>query len=518
MFYDERGGAHLYPPPKYSPMSEHSTHLRFMRELRALLRAPYAFLHIETHEEARAVDLVKRLASRDNRPVWEWSITRGFGGESPTTDLRQALIQVEKIDEAGIFIFKDAADFLDDALMRRHLRETESHCAKTSKTLVFVGPTPIRHPEFAKDLTPLSLPLPDRTVIRRQYEAVFPPEKFPSLPQESLIGGAMGLTQREAHRAFHRVRHQLLEAQKRGEEFDVEEAMLSEKQRLVGRSEVLEFHPLEDGLDSVGGLDSLKEWLQRRNKAFSDEARRYGLPAPKGLLLIGVQGCGKSLTAKVVGRYWGLPLLRLDMGRVFDGQRAPEEALRAALKTCDALAPCVLWMDEIEKGFATGSNDDGRASRVLGSLLTWQQEKQTPVFVVATANDVQALPPELLRKGRFDEIFFVDLPQSHEREEILGIHLRRRGIELDDEGISEVAEKCEYFSGAELEQVVVSAMYAAFADDREMDREDLLYAARDTVPLYRTYEEMIKGLREWAHERARPASRQRRVIDFFGRG
>ncbi len=497
------------PPTDYSP------HMAFMRELRSLLKAPYALIHIETHEEARAVDLLKRLAARQDRPLWEWSITRGFGDEAGG-DFMAALPQVEAIDEPGVFIFKDATDQLDDPVVRRRLRETEAHCAKASKTLIFVGPRPIDYPDFAKDLTPLSLPLPDRIVITRQYEAVFPPDKFPDLPHDNLIGGAMGLTQREAHRAFHRVRHQLLEARKAGEDFDVEEAILHEKQRMVGRSKVLEFHPLDAGLDSVGGLDALKEWLKKRSRAFSEEARQYGLPAPKGLLLIGVQGCGKSLTAKVVGRHWGLPLLRLDMGRVFDGQRSPEEALRSALKTCDALAPCVLWMDEIEKGFATGKSDDGRATRVLGSLLTWQQEKKTPVFVVATANDVTSLPPELLRKGRFDEIFFVDLPQIHERHEILKIHLEKRDIHLDDQTIAELAEKSEHFSGAELEQVVVSAMYAAFADDRRLDRDDLLFAIRDTVPLYRTYEEMIKGLREWAHERARSASRQRRVIDFFG--
>ena len=498
---------------------DYSPHLRFMRELRSLLRAPYALVHIETHEEARAVDLIKRLAARDDRPVWEWSITRGFGDDHSSGDLMEALPHVETIGEPGIFIFKDAARLLDDPVVRRRLRETEAHCASNSKTIVFVGPTPIDYPEFSKDLTSLSLPLPDRTIIRRQYEAVFPPQKFSQLPHESLIGGAMGLTQREAHRAFHRVRHQLVEARNNNEQFDVEEAMLHEKQRLVGRSKVLEFHPLADGMDSVGGLDALKDWLQRRKKAFSEEARDYGLPAPKGLLLIGVQGCGKSLTAKVVGRHWGLPLLRLDMGTVFDGQRSPEEALRAALKTSDALAPCVLWMDEIEKGFATGSSGgDGRAARVLGSLLTWQQEKQTPVFVVATANDVTALPPELLRKGRFDEIFFVDLPQPHEREEILRIHLEKRDLDVDADTLEELVEQCEYFSGAELEQVVVSAMYAAFAEQRELTGDDLMYAARDTVPLYRTYEEMIKGLREWAHERARPASRRRKVVDFFERG
>lgn len=496
--------------------AEHSPHLAFMRELRSLLKAPYALIHIETHEEARAVDLLQRLAAHQQRPVWEWSITNGFGDDDHA-DLMTALPAVEAIDKPGIFIFKDATDDLEAPRLRRRLREAEAHCARTGKTLIFIGPRPIDYPEFAKDLTPLSLPLPDRQVIARQYDAVFPADKFGVLPKNSLIGGAMGLTQREAHRAFHRVRHQLVEAHQAGEDFDVEAAILQEKQRMVGRSKVLEFHALDAGLDSVGGLDSLKDWLIKRRKAFGEEARQFGLPAPKGLLLIGVQGCGKSLTAKVVGRHWGLPLLRLDMGRVFDGQRSPEESLRAALKTCDALAPCVLWMDEIEKGFATGQRDDGRATRVLGSLLTWQQEKQTPVFVVATANEVKSLPPELLRKGRFDEIFFVDLPQLHERMEILQIHLGRRQITIADEELAELAEKSEHFSGAELEQVVISAMYAAFADDRDVDADDLRFAIRDTVPLYRTYEEMIKGLREWAHERARPASRQRRVIDFFNR-
>lgn len=497
-----------------------SPHLRFMRDLSSLLRAPYALLHIETHEEARAIDLIKRLAAREERPVWEWSITTGFRGAGApgapeAADLASALDLAEAESGRGIFIFKDAAPVLSDPWMRRRLREAEALCSTQGKTLIFIGPTSIDHPDFAKDLTPLSLPLPDREIITRQYQAVFPPERYPGLPHERLIDGALGLTQREAHRAFLRVRAHLHEAAQAGVDFDIERAILQEKQRLVGRSDVLEFHPLSQGLESVGGLDALKDWLNTRQQAFSEEARAYGLPPPKGLLLIGVQGCGKSLTAKVVGRHWGLPLLRLDMGRVFDGQRAPEEALRNALKTCDALAPCVLWMDEIEKGFATGSGDDGRSSRVLGTLLTWQQEKESAVFVVATANQVEALPPEMLRKGRFDEIFFVDLPQEHEREEILRIHLRARNRSVSEQVIQEVAAACEYFSGAELEEVVVAAMYAAFAQGRELDGEDLLYAARDTVPLYRTYEESIKGLREWAHERARHASRQRKVLDFF---
>ncbi len=492
-----------------------SPHARFVGELRALLRAPYALIHVETHEEGRALEILQSLATEDQRSLWQWSITRGFDGAA-APDFAVALTRVESTDDRGIFVFKDAASHLEDPLLRRRLREAEAHCAGHGKTLVFVGPQRIDHRDFDKDLTPLSMPLPDRGIIGAELDRVFPPADFPDLPRENLVGGAMGLSLREAHRAFHRVRRQLEDTARDGEDFDVEAAILREKQRLVGRSEVLEFHPLSAGLDSVGGLDNLKDWLKKRRQAFSQEARSFGLPAPKGLLLIGVQGCGKSLTAKVVGRHWGLPLLRLDMGRVFDGQRSPEEALRAALKTCDALAPCVLWIDEIEKGFATGSGDDGRAARVLGTLLTWQQEKDSAVFVVATANQVSALPPEMLRKGRFDEIFFVDLPQIHEREEILRIHLESRDHRVPPEVIGEVAATCEYFSGAELEQVVIAAMYAAFAEQRDMDADDLRFAARDTVPLYRTYEEAIKELREWAHERARPASRQRRVLDFFG--
>ncbi|MBA2664433.1 MAG: AAA family ATPase [Bradymonadaceae bacterium] len=487
--------------------------VRFARELRALLRAPYALIHLETHEEERALELICQIGTREKRPVWDWSVTSGFGDE-PAGDLDQAFAQIAATVECGIFVFKDANALLDNVVLRRRLRELESLCARTGKALIFLGPTALNYPEFAKELTRVVMPLPDRDIIGKQCLAVFEPEHFPEIDREDLVSGAMGLTQREAQRAFVRVRGQLEEARARNVALDVQASILQEKQRLIGQSEVLEFHPLSEGMEDVGGLSALKGWLGERSRAFSQEARAYGLPAPKGLLLIGVQGCGKSLTAKVVGRFWGLPLLRLDMGAVFDGSRAPEEALRHALKTCDALAPCVLWMDEIEKGFAA-SGEEGRSARVLGSLLTWQQEKTTPVFVVATANRVDALPPELLRKGRFDEIFFIDLPDVHERKDILRIHLERRGRRLAETLLDEISARCEYFSGAELEQVVVSAMYTAFADGREIENDDLIYATQETIPLYRTYEEQIKALREWAHGRARPASRERKMLDFF---
>ena len=488
----------------------------FSAQLRALLRAPYALLHIQTHEELRAVDLIHRIAQADKRPVWEWSSTQGFGPESGTLrgDLREALEQIIDSEHDGIFVFKDANIELDDPILRRRVKEIEVICASRHKSLVFIGPKPLKYVDLQKSLTTLVMPLPNRSVLQHTAQSVF--QNSLDTPRlESVVSGAMGLTQREAWRAFHRVAQQRAEAHRFNKPYDLESSILEEKQRIIGENDALEFQPLKEGINDVGGLNNLKKWLSERQSAFTEEARTFGLPAPKGLLLVGVQGCGKSLTAKAVGKYWGLPLLRLDLGRVFEGRRSPEETLREALHTSQALAPCVLWIDEIEKGFAQDS--DGRATRVLGGLLTWLQEKSDPVFMVATANQVDALPPELLRKGRFDEIFFVDLPDIHDRKEILKIHLQRRKRQLGDEAIEDLASRCEYFSGAEIEQVVISALYMAFAAKRDVTPEDFVEATRELVPLYKTYEEQIKALRDWANNRARPAASKRRVLDMFNR-
>ncbi len=393
-----------------------SSHAQFLRELRSLLRAPYALIHLQTFEEDRALSIVRQLAQADERPVLTWSALTGFDGEPSSGAIDDALEAIASEVSPAIFVLLDVHEMLDDAQVRRRLREMEGHCAAAHKTIVLLGPHSIEPRELKKDLAHIALPLPGREVIQRECDIVFPAQQFPYVDRVALVSGAMGLTSREAFRAFHRVRQQFEEALERNQPFDLEQSILREKQRLIGASEILEFFPLDQGLGDVGGLDSLKRWLAERKRAFSEDAKTYGLPAPKGLLLIGVQGCGKSLTAKAVARHWGLPLLRLDLGVIFDGKRSPEDALRQAIRTSEAIAPCVLWMDEIEKGF--GGDSDGRSQRVLGSLLTWQQEKTAPVFLVATANDVAALPPEMLRKGRFDEIFFVDLPDVHERQEI----------------------------------------------------------------------------------------------------
>lgn len=487
------------------------THAKFIRELRALLRSPYAFIHLDTFEEERALQVLREMA--DERPVREWSAVTGFDGQPSSGDILQALGVIEGSQMASIFVLKDVAELINAPMAMRRLREMETACAAFGKTVIFLGPQRVQAPDLMKDVTRVVMPLPGRDELRQECLSVFSGNLDPETA-EILVSGATGLTVREAHRAYHRVKLQHREATERNQPFDLEKSILREKQQLVASSDVLEFFPLELGLGDVGGLDDLKGWLNERKRAFGADARAFGLPHPRGLLLIGVQGCGKSLTSKVIARHWGLPLLRMDLGAIFEGRRTPEEALRFALQTCDAIAPCVLWLDEIEKGFM--DTGEGGTARVLGSLLTWQQEKKTPVFLVATANQVEVLPPELLRKGRFDEIFFVDLPEPHERVEILRIHLTRRGRFFPDATLEALAQRTEYFSGAELEQVVVAGMYTAFAQDRDLTPEDMEYAIKETVPLYRTYEENIKGLRQWAEGRARRASRRRKVIDFFG--
>jgi SpoVK/Ycf46/Vps4 family AAA+-type ATPase len=274
---------------------------------------------------------------------------------------------------------------------------------------------------------------------------------------------------------------------------------------------LLEYYAPDSILKDVGGLELLKAWLARREKSFTDDARKFGIPAPKGILLLGVQGCGKSLTAKAVGAQWNLPLLKLDVGRIFGslvGQS--EENIRKAIKVAESVAPCILWADELEKGFAgmsgSGVSDSGTTARVFSTFLTWMQEKTAPVFLIATANDVTALPPEMLRKGRFDEIFFVDLPDGAEREEIFRIHLAKRHRDVSKFKLKALADATDGFSGAEIEQVVVGALYIAYDAGRELAQKDILSEAKSVVPLSVMMHEDIEELRTWAEMRTRPAS------------
>jgi SpoVK/Ycf46/Vps4 family AAA+-type ATPase len=299
---------------------------------------------------------------------------------------------------------------------------------------------------------------------------------------------------------------------------DVVPLVLSEKQQTIRQTQILEFYPATEAISDIGGLDNLKDWLVRRGGAFSEKARQYGLPNPRGLLLVGIQGTGKSLTAKAIAHHWNLPLLRLDVGRLFAGLVGESESrTRQTIELAEALAPCILWIDEIDKAFAGigSSGDAGTTSRVFGTFVTWMAEKTSPVFVVATANDIQQLPPEILRKGRFDEIFFVGLPDDRERREIFAVHLKRvRPQDLQRYNLDRLAYETPDFSGAEIEQAIVEAMHLGFSQNRDFTTDDIVEAASQIVPLARTAQERIEGLQRWAAAgKARLASRGQGLLD-----
>jgi len=331
----------------------------------------------------------------------------------------------------------------------------------------------------------------------QQLQTLTPEER------ERVIDAAVGLTANEAENVFAR---SLVERKK----FDVD-IILTEKEQIIRKSGILEYYRQDESMGDVGGLEVLKEWVRKRGHAAGQKAREFGLPAPRGILMLGVQGCGKSLSCKAVAAQLELPLLRLDVGKVFGGfVGQSEENMRRAIRMAESVAPAVLWLDELEKGFAgtqsSGISDGGTTARVFASFVTWLQEKKAAVFVVATANRIEDLPPELLRKGRFDEIFFVDLPQEVERREIFEIHLRKRMRRPEDFRVEELARVTDGFSGAEIEQAIVSALYDAFDGGRDICTEDLLATVRSSVPLSRTMREQIADLREWAATRARNAS------------
>lgn len=325
--------------------------------------------------------------------------------------------------------------------------------------------------------------------------------------KRQLCKTALGLTLQEAENALARA--MVEKGQLTIQELDI---ILEEKRQVIKKTGILEYIKSDLNVDDVGGLENLKRWLLKRNKSWKEEAQKYNIPAPKGVLITGVPGCGKSLTAKAISAMWQLPLLRLDIGKIFSGLvGSSEENMRKAIRTAEAVAPSILWIDEIEKGFSgTGSNDGGTSSRIFGMFLTWMQEKTKPVFVIATANNIEKLPSELLRKGRFDEIFFVDLPTFKERMKIFEVHLKKRLVNKDiignitfkEEEFRHLAEITEGFVGAEIEESVIGALFEAFSEDRRIELSDLDKTVRNMVPLSVTQSEQITKIREWADVRA----------------
>lgn len=488
------------------------------REVAVLARAGYPLIYLLSREETRVLELVAQAAEavRTARFVWSSSAgLRGPDGQSvpETTSPVAALEALAQFERPGLFVFLDVHPYLRQSEVVRRVRDRLPELTARRQALLILSPELVLPPELDKDAAILDVPLPSSALLARALNEVARTEQVAVEPEraERAVRSALGLTLQQATRVFRKV---LVTG--RGLRDEDLGRIVAEKKSLLARTDALEFHELGDRLDDVGGLGELKRWLQARSRAFGPEARAFGLPPPKGLLLLGVQGCGKSLSAKAVAELWKFPLLRLDLSLVFSGGvSSPEATIREATKVAESLAPVVLWIDEIEKGFHQVEGSE-RSARVFGAFVTWLAEKSSEVFVVATANNVAGLPPELLRRGRFDEVFFVDLPSAAERLEILRIHLAKRGRDpAAFPRLSDIAQRAEHYSGAELEQVVISGLYRAFSAGREVTDDDLELALKQSVPLYATYEERIKELRDWAKRRARPASRDSSVLDLF---
>jgi SpoVK/Ycf46/Vps4 family AAA+-type ATPase len=488
-------------------------------ELSILIQAQYPLIYLVTSEEERAEQTIEALAQvKPQRKVFVWTVTHGIveygqprGATQHNTVSPEAAIEwVTRQREPALFVFKDLHPFIDSPAVTRWLRDAIASFKDTQRAIVLMSPVQTVPVELEKEVIVLDYPLPNMTelnqVLTQQLE-LSRTRRVTTEAREKLLKAALGLTRDEAEKVYRKA--QVTAGCLTEDQVDI---VLSEKKQLIRRNGILEYIEEDETLDSVGGLEELKHWLRQRSNAFTERAREYGLPQPKGMMILGVPGCGKSLIAKTTSRLWGLPLLRLDMGRVYDGSMVgrSEANLRNALKTAESISPAILFIDEIDKAFAgsTGSadSDGGTSSRIFGSFLTWMQEKTSPVFVMATANRVERLPGEFLRKGRFDEIFFVDLPSADERREIFRIHLGKRREDISRFDLDQLVMVCDGFSGAEIEQALVAAMYEAFAQDREFTQLDIIAAIRATLPLSKTMHEQVTALRDWARQRARPAA------------
>lgn len=520
-------------------MKQQSFRERFVN----MVNAGFPYLYIPTYEEHRAqaqiIDLVYHSGEiKTERDVYYWTQTDGLVriAEDPneplsvvngTKDPMKALEQVEKSEEPAVYIFKDIHVFFGsergthaDFVLVRKFRDILQALQNGRKNIVFLCPKLVIPCEMEKEISVVDFDLPTEKEIRGLLDNLcdgFSPEQMTLSEDEiqKLVKAALGLTMQEAENAFCRAIVSL-----KGLHKGALEIIHDEKNQVVKKTGVLEFVNTNLGIEDIGGLENLKNWLIKRNNTWSEQSKLYNLPAPKGLLITGVPGCGKSLTAKAMSAIWGLPLLKLDMGRIFGGLvGSSEENMRKAIATAEAVAPSILWVDEIEKGLSgvtKGGGDSGTSTRVFGTFLTWLQDKDKPVFVIATANDISSLPPELLRKGRFDEIFFVDLPTLLERQKIFKVHIQKRianspishEIEASDEVALRLAKLTDGFTGSEIEQVVIAALYEAFYKQKGLSEADIVKSIRETVPLSRTQAEQIASIRDWAAERAVLATAQ----------
>lgn len=500
-------------------------------DITSLLRARNALLWIATNEEQRVERAIVDAAAEAQYPVIFWDCAQGFVDSADKSiqniqDPSAALGYIKQTQKRAVYVLRDLHKWWDPFVLRnlRNLARTLPAVGRgEARCVVVLTPSGDVPAELTGHATVLNYPIPERSEIAALLDILL--DGLPSERREAAamtederskaIDAAVGLTAEEASNCYARS----LVTEKR-----INPAVVTaEKKRVIAREKVLTWHdPDPRGLDAVGGLDVLKGWLNQRYTAFSPAARAFGLPAPKGLFLVGLPGTGKSLTAKCVATAWQVPLLRLDMGALKSKYVGESEAnIRKALQVAEAVSPCVLWLDEIEKALAgsTGEQGDGGVSAdALGSILSWMQERSGSVFVVATANDVRALPPELLRKGRFDEVFFTDLPTTDERKQVFAASLARYSRTTDGIDTDALAVATEGFTGAEIDAVVPDALFAAFNDGaRAISTADLIAASKTVTPLAQTAKEKIEALRAWAKGRARRASSVQEVASANGR-
>lgn len=520
--------------------------IEFKKHLANLLKARFPCLYISTWEEERLLAVIRSVVCDESliktpRKTYIWTNTTGIviDGQSSKDDTKaplKALEFIEKCDESAVIVLKDFHVYFGNAgrspdyQVIRKIRDIIPVLKQSPnpKNIIIVAPVFALPIDLQKDVTIVDFNLPSFEEIKNLLNEMISANRtngrilidLNQEEEERIAKAALGLTLQEAENAFARA----MVEDGRLDIGDVD-VILEEKRQVIKKSQILEFVKSDLSMEDIGGLENLKRWLKKRNKSWLDSAQKYCLPAPKGILITGVPGCGKSLTAKAISAMWQLPLLRLDIGKVFSGiVGSSEENMRAAIKTAEAVSPSVLWIDEIEKGFGgTGATgDSGTSTRIFGTFLTWLQEKTKPVFVIATANNINMLPPEFLRKGRFDEIFFVDLPTKTERIEIFRVHMGKRLINpevvgdlvVNDETLDNLANLTEGFVGAEVEQIVISGLFDAFYEDRTVNLNDFIRAISNTVPLSITQEEQIRSIREWANVRAVAATPKEERVEY----
>lgn len=504
------------------------TKASFFENLSKLLQAQYPIIYLETSEYERAYRHLKLIAKEFNYTLYGWNIVDelrkhdldknsfiqvGDGIRDPEV-LMQEISKTQSEETNEIYVLEGPHDWIEEKAIKIWLRKfgEDLKYSAGKKHIILLSPIRNLPKELEKFITVMDMPLPTRDELEKILNQVVKDAKasLEDKLQDKLSTAAMGMTESEADLAFCLA----WAKEKLGE--NSAQVVMEEKKQIVKKSGILEYFPQTETLKDVGGLENLKEWLNKRGMAFSPGARQFKLAEPKGVLLLGIPGCGKSLSAKAIASMWQLPLVRLDIGKVFEGIVGTSEGnIRQAIKTAEAVAPCILWIDEIEKGLAgtgsSGATDSGVTARVFSSLLTWMQEKTSPVFIVATANGIESLPPELLRKGRFDAIFFVDLPTEAERKDIFAIHIKARGQDPKSFALDKLAKESIGFNGAEIAEVVNDALFNAYAENPvapKLMMKHLIDAIQKTVILATTMRERIDFLRKWAKHRAIPAGKE----------